>query len=419
MGMEGDVTPLRQHFSKRQLTSQLGLGRYSICLRRFVHSAYFERVCASVVMLNVIFVGVELESSMRAGESGAFDWANFSHLVFTIFYTLELMAHFMVEGRCFISFSNEHYEWNLFDLLLVSGAIIAELLTRVTLLSKMGLALLSIFRFVKLFRIVRMMRLARFFTELRLMLGMIRGTLRSLVWCLILIALAVFMVALCLMQLLLESLPEIDEMQRAFVEEEFGTIMKSMYTLLAAVIGGQDWRDVSDVLFNIGPGLGLIFVFYAMIVTLCLLNIITGLYVEQAMGIMRVDVDYTDTQEAEGLRRTLIQLADAFSDPSDTYVEEPHVPSTIVSAEQFLARVSDKKVQAQLQKLGIAVDPSNARWLFMLLDCDCDGMIELEELITACRNLSGNAQQLTLTRTEQRLQQVQQVLADLHAAFLA
>merc|ERR1711920_819791 len=76
---------------------------------------------------------------------------------------------------------------------------------------------------------------------------------------------------------------------KAALQEKFGNLALSMYSLFAAVTGGFDWNEMVDSLSEIHWSNGLIAILYVFVTVCAIMNIITGLFVEQAVDNARSD----------------------------------------------------------------------------------------------------------------------------------
>merc|ERR1712137_357191 len=68
------------------------------------------------------------------------------------------------------------------------------------------------------------------------------------------------------------------------LDEKFGTMYKAMCVLFEGISGGNDWGFLVQELKTIGEGYYLCFALYIVFVTLGVLNILTGFFVEGTLG---------------------------------------------------------------------------------------------------------------------------------------
>eukprot|EP00812_Abedinium_dasypus_P010060 NODE_3704_length_752_cov_437.420373.p1 GENE.NODE_3704_length_752_cov_437.420373~~NODE_3704_length_752_cov_437.420373.p1 ORF type:complete len:234 (+),score=59.90 NODE_3704_length_752_cov_437.420373:3-704(+) len=189
---------------------------------------------------------------------------------------------------------------------------------------------------------------------------------------------------------------------RAFIHLHFGSLADTFYTLHIACLGGVDWNDIATPLFSIHLGLGLLFMFQVLFSMLCLLNIITGIFVDRANKVMQCDIQYVQAEELSNYASLVRRLAHVFHIP-----ETSDVTAGMITRDMFVTHITDYNVQSFLRGMGIEVDTSNAAGLFNLMDNDGDGEIELAELIAALMSLSGGARQVSSVRIEERVRALQ------------
>merc|ERR1719375_2874273 len=113
--------------------------------------------------------------------------------------------------------------------------------------------------------------------------------MRALFWCLILLLLIMFMFAICILQVVSMKLTEIrnnPDLEFALDEDElkdfFGSLPLCIYTLHMAITGGVDWGAVAGTLAGVHHLMLFLYVTYISFSLWCVLNIITGVFVENA-----------------------------------------------------------------------------------------------------------------------------------------
>merc|ERR1712228_315351 len=71
----------------------------------------------------------------------------------------------------------------------------------------------------------------------------------------------------------------------------FGSMIKTIYTLWMSICGGLDWGEAAAPLLKMSPLLCVFFSIYIAMSVLCVLNIITGVFVENANLMYSADID--------------------------------------------------------------------------------------------------------------------------------
>merc|ERR1719421_1251605 len=98
--------------------------------------------------------------------------------------------------------------------------------------------------------------------------------------------------------------------------ELFGSMLVTLLTLYQSITGGMDWGDVAAPLIEIHPVMGFFFATYIAFAVLCVLNVVTGVFVENANKIVQNDIHnqllVQATQRREWMRdvQKVFDLAD-------------------------------------------------------------------------------------------------------------
>merc|ERR1719428_304101 len=77
----------------------------------------------------------------------------------------------------------------------------------------------------------------------------------------------------------------------------FQDMSTTMLTLFQAVTGGIDWYLLTQALWEVSPWLSRFFVCYIGFVSFLFMNVVLGLFVEQASHAAKNDLDYLVQQE--------------------------------------------------------------------------------------------------------------------------
>eukprot|EP00438_Fugacium_kawagutii_P004611 Skav229002 [mRNA] locus=scaffold127:334407:334853:+ [translate_table: standard] len=116
-------------------------------------------------------------------------------LLLASFYVIELALKLLVHRLYF--FCNDEMAWNIFDFILVVFTVVENILV---FGSGVNLGFLRLLRLCKIVKILRVFRTLRFFSELRLMLDCVLGSLKNCFWCLMMLLFVVYLFALLLQQ---------------------------------------------------------------------------------------------------------------------------------------------------------------------------------------------------------------------------
>merc|ERR1712136_637056 len=90
------------------------------------------------------------------------------------------------------------------------------------------------------------------------------------------------------------------------LETFFRSLPRTFLTLLMSISGGVSWSEVVEVLFDVGNAYAMLFVLYTAIMILALMNIVTGIFVNDAFEMGQLDHElrtHLELQKKEDGRR--------------------------------------------------------------------------------------------------------------------
>eukprot|EP00913_Durusdinium_trenchii_P011410 g10715.t1 len=224
----------------------------------------------------------------------------------------------------------------------------------------------------------------RLFRELRLMVCSIIQSMVSLSWALLLLLIIMYLFAIIFMHAATLYVQEKDALHetRDALQSWFGSVGKSMYSLLLAVTGGEDWYQIVEPLSHISDFYLVLFAFYVLFVVIGVLNVLTSAFVQRACELSRLDRDLAIQSE--------LVSDESFTAEMKSIFEEVDVEGTgCIDWEQFRSFIHNEHVQAYFATQQL--DTTDARELFNLLDQDGDGEVCIEEFILGCKKLRGQA----------------------------
>merc|ERR1719282_1647075 len=215
-----------------------------------------------------------------------------------------------------------------------------------------NLQMLRLVRLLRLTRIFRSFRAMPCFKELRTMMLCITASLRTLLWCVVMLFLLSFVFSLVFMNGVATFLEtSTDQILNAEPIEHWGSIGHSITTLFAAVTGGNDWRTYHRPLVEVGRTYSMFFVVYIGLNLLCVMNIVMALYVESAMSGLRDDHEGNLMAELENLLSSGEDFTRMFH-VLHKQVAEPSVP---ISRAMFVERMRSPVVRAYFAVNGMKI----------------------------------------------------------------
>lgn len=375
-------------------------------LNQIVHNRHFELFISMLIVGNAIFIGIQVDFSMHHLVSEKSDPKRLlSHraidLIFTLLFSLELSLRIGSEGvRHFFSLLNRSLRWNLFDTGLVLMSILEEIVSLVSDQNIGGVSAIRLLRILRLIRIIRVIRVMRFFRDLRVLVQGIANSLKSLLWCAALLLVYMYIFSICVMQVVIDEFishyqepgdhigPDTEHGQSLIFH--YNSSWRCIYTLYMSISGGVDWGEVSEPLGAIHPIFTVLFCLYIAFTIFCILNIVTGVFVENAHKIVN-DEEHMIMEDLHLRRHWFEEVLQVFKAADKDESGE-------LTFQEFSKHVSDLRVQAYFRKVGINIESDSANSLFQLLDFDQNGKVNVDEFVLGCTKFGGAARGVDIAR---------------------
>lgn len=386
--------------SRKRLGRPSGMLQYAIF--RIVCNPVFDAICAFMIICNSALIGYTVEWLTTHPKEEA--WSIIVGHLCSLFFFVELIMRMTVKGRFY--FFGEDKMWNVFDFSLVAFSVV-EFIMDITNIGSSSVG--SNIKTIKMLRIVRIFRVFRFFRELSLLAIMIADSIRSLMWALVMLAIIIYVFAICFTSSASEYLnvrdPEYTQAVTKTVHTRFGSLPRTVYSLLLSMLNGISWEAVSDPLMHINGFVTALFFFYVAFTMLAVLNIITGVFVDNAVETARTQRDFLVEKEMELRERYIMELHDIFEE-MDTD------GSGTLSLDEIKAFLNDLRVQSYFQALGL--DTHDTERLFRLIDDDASGEVAVQEFLDGCLRLKGEARSIDVHAVMYDCKELMRVVEDVH-----
>lgn len=232
-----------------------------------------------VIFLNCIAVGSELQFGHTAGGNDDFTVYEQLEMVFQVFYAAELFARFFAYGwkclRC---------HWVKFDAMVVFAGFVEACILRPLNARFNLLVTLRAWRLMRLFRLVRALKWLVQYREMAILVNGVLSSVGTMFYTLIMLGVMLFIFACTGQQLVGEiaSDADIDAALAELVSEHFGTVMRSMLTLLQFVCM-DGLADIYKPVIMYKPWLAAYFVSAMIFIGIVLMNLITAVMVNSAI----------------------------------------------------------------------------------------------------------------------------------------
>eukprot|EP00931_Biecheleriopsis_adriatica_P017071 TRINITY_DN12371_c0_g1_i6.p1 TRINITY_DN12371_c0_g1~~TRINITY_DN12371_c0_g1_i6.p1 ORF type:complete len:597 (-),score=103.26 TRINITY_DN12371_c0_g1_i6:413-2203(-) len=360
-------------------------------VRRLVRSRGFAHMTAIVLLVNAIFIGVQVQSSFqneKLEELIIIDWA------FCVVFVIEILLRLYDCGFWNFWTNPRDRWWNAFDFFIVVlstvDAIMSASAPQEASSFLDNITVLRVTRVVRIVRVLRVVRVLKFFQDLRILLSAILSTVKTASFALMLIVLIIYIFAIAIAQQSAEHIKGVKKTGTPLDEEMkfyFGSLGSSMLTLYMTIAGGIDWKDALVPLFQVSELATFLFLAYVSLMMLCIMNVLFGIFCQCALDAAANDKDGQIQAHMAQRDKFVHELSALFLGWDDTGDGK-------CTLEEFENHLYDEDTQALLRQLEI---PSrDAMTLFELLDADQSGQVDLSEFVTGCITLRGGAKSIQM-----------------------
>jgi len=379
------------------------LPKWRANLNMFVDSHHFELFFAVTIISNAMYMGVEVDFS-SPGQDAPVEFT-IIRSVYTTIFTVELILRLLAQGCHF--FRSQQWAWNYLDLLIVFSSVIESFLEIIrhvgsehmgSMQSMSHIRLVRIIRITRLLRVFRITRIVRFVRALRTLVYSIIGTLKSLVWALLLLFMIIYVFAIIFTQATLDYLIT-DTGERIDIRDlgpngealqiYWSTLPRSMFTLFKAICDGMSWEQAVDPLSDVHWICVGLFTAYIAFASFAVLNVVTGVFCQSAIDSAQHDLEITIQSHITNKKMHVDRIKKLFKEIDSDQ-------SGHITIKEFERHLGSESVQAYFATLEL--DPSDAWTLFKLLDWDSSHAIDIDEFVLGCMRLKGAARSADMAR---------------------
>lgn len=356
---------------------------------RIAESPAFIKMIGTAILINSIMIGVEVQyAATHLNEKVPIAFYA-SEVFFCALFVGDIVLRLLGSGCAF--FYSKDWAWNVFDFVVVSLQLLENVFSVSTRLfsdksvlnfaeQSDSISLLNMLRIIRLMRILRLARLIKMVGELKEIVVAITSCMRALGWTVGLLMFLIYMLGVALTQAVSDHFEGVSLAHQVEAREFFGSVDASMLSLFQCITDGKEWRDVFEALREVSPILCLCFLLYIMFAAFALLNMLTGIIVENAL------------ESGKHHRRHFLlqEVRAVFAG------EEGQNDKTKITWEDFAAHLKDPHLIHVLEAIDICED--TAHDLFELLDTEEEGAIDVDEFVNGCIALHGNAKAFDLAQ---------------------
>lgn len=374
-------TPMQGSSARRQRFYRLVTGRV------------FQRLVVAIVLSNAILVGIEshlnLTMSIEDYDAGLTvssaqpvrSWSVVADITFVVCFFVEVVMR-CVAFECQF-FTGKQWLWNWVDLVVLIAAILEVFL----LTLEVDFSFVRVFRLMRIpsysFRIFRSVKLGTVVRTLRLILLALMKSLGPFVWALLILLLTIFMFAMLFVNGVANHVQEVAAAGLVLNDDYktyFGSMPQSLLTLFMAISGGVDWFPVWKLLNTIHVVHGGMFLLYVCLSQLAVLNIITGIFVNDALENASLDHELL-------MQKTVKQNKDMYKKLRFLFEKMAPEGGSCITLQDFEQQLNSYEVKLMFQFMGL--ETSDALRLFRILDVDDSGLLEIEEFVVGFMRLKS------------------------------
>lgn len=187
----------------------------------------------------------------------------------------------------------------------------------------------------------------------------------------------------------------------------FGSVEASILTLYKASTGGDDWSGYYDLLVPMGPFCSGLFLFFISFMQIAVLNILTGIFVENAMKLAEPDRQAMFSEQQKLHLKTLKEL-EHIVDQMDVSVDGE------ISEKEFDQEMErhDSRMREYLGAIGIHTTDAE-RFFHMLKAAHFGKPVAKDSFVAGILKLPGVAQSIDMQGLTCQLKLVHKKLHDL------
>jgi len=253
-------------------------------------------------------------------------------------------------------------------------------------------------------------RLSKFMGELHVIIRALTGAVLPLTWC--------SLVYLCIMIIFgiffvqnsatrIAGMPEDVKLSKAekALLEDWGTLARCVYSLFVSMLGGRSWGELYQSASELDLSGQIGFIVFIAFTYIALLNTVTAVFIKVAFNQLERDQEFVVQQELRDKKEYLKTAKKIFEcldkDSSGT-----------LATNELIEQLQEPAVAAYFGKLGL--EPHDVEKLFILMDEDHDGSIDLREFMLGCLRLRGVAKGLAVELIHQDMKFAINAIGNIH-----
>ncbi|CAK9092622.1 unnamed protein product [Durusdinium trenchii] len=396
-------------------------------VKRIVSSWIFEAFFATAILSNSLLIGVQVHYAAQSIGKPLPPVFFIAEQVYALLFLVELVMRILAEGMPSFFWSSPNVVWNYLDVLIILTSVlnlvseVASMNTDADALMSGNVRIIRILRVTRVIRVVRVVKIVRFIRALRSLVHSIFGTMKVLMWSVMLLLMIIYVFAIVFTDVSTEYISnfEISQTDTAFLQKRFQDLERSMQTLFQSISNGVTWGDVADKLHNLNWVWGYLYVIYVAFCAFCVLNVMTGVFCQSAIESAERDQEL----HVQSIVTSKQQQIDMFMSVFESLQKDRgEVASGNVTYLEFEELFNEPHIKSFFQSLD--VETHDAWTLFKLMDTSGNGDLDATEFVEGCMRLKGPARSIDVSllmqenkRVRKKLISLEQLLQEVHVFF--
>lgn len=370
---EGDSTASGEYVVSDDENSQEELG---ICTR-IADSSKFQAFVMLMIILNAFQLAVQVDHKVvKLNVGGLFNFRLWLVLnaSFSLFFMSEIVIRICGDGCSKYFCDKQERGWNIFDLGIVFVGAIGMWYDKAMRWSGHPLSNIMILRVLRILCIVRLVRVIRYVKKLQMLARGLVESMQAVFWIFLFSTLCMFISAI-LCTTIIGQEDNFSEEDRAEIQMYWGSVGRSMFTLLQFVTM-DDWAAVSALVIHYQPFMLVPFYLLIFFGAFVLLSLLTGVMADHINDVRR-QADLEERREKVLQHELSIKVTKEVDINGDESLDR----------DEFQKLMSHRSVKKTLSAAGVSLTHHEAKDLFEWFDTDGDGLVGHDELYHGLKHL--------------------------------
>jgi len=359
-----------------------GVDEEEVEVPHWVDGTVFNVLMSIIILLNTVVICLEVDMT-NISDPPEVLWVTLSG-IFAFIFMLEVVLKLCVHGCKWVCSI-----WNtltVFIAIVTLIDVISDIVYMTTgIQSVNGFKTVSLIRILGLVRLRQVIRNYRWLAELRAVFDGLAAAFSAIFWVIILLVGFTYMCAIFLTKSIGHNWDTYEDYKKLSggwdADEYFGTIGRSMYTLLQVMTLDSWSSKIVRHVVNNQASMAIFFMAFILLSTFGLVNIVVAIIVQHMVTAAQKNQKQLLAKEQRDRQGELQQMMAVFDQCASD-------GSSITKAE-FLSACQKPQVQWQMRALELPIlDASN---LFSVIDGDGSRSLTKEEFVSGCSKIKGPA----------------------------